>query len=243
MKRVQNYRIHRIHRPGFTLIELLTVIAIIGILAAILIPVVGRVRESARQAVCASNLRQITMGMLVYATEHDGRLPAMGSAGSPHVDDWVYWQAPDDRNHLRHHSNSALMPYVGGAVDVNLFRCPTDLDYQNYPYQYSYAMNSAIAREPHGHADDGRFPMGFVDRVLDPTRIVMMLEEGGPGERFGGKRNDAVVILPGDKLGIRHGDRGNVSFMDGHVELVSKDFLRQRENVDPRPPSQGSGYF
>lgn len=240
MNHVQN---HLAHRRGFTLIELLTVIAIIGILAAILIPVVGRVRESARQAVCASNLRQITLGMLVYATEHEGRLPAMASAGAPHLADWIYWQAPDDPSHPRHHTNSALMPYVGGAVDVNLFRCPTDLDYENYPYHYSYAMNSAIAREPHGHADDGRFPMGYVDHVLDPTRIVMMLEEGGPTEKFGGKRNDGVVILPGNKLAGRHGGRGNVSFMSGHVELVGMDFLRQRANVDPRPPSHGSGYF
>ena len=44
-------------RSGFTLIELLTVIAIIAILAAILIPVVGSVRASARSSVCQSNLR------------------------------------------------------------------------------------------------------------------------------------------------------------------------------------------
>lgn len=50
---------------AFTLIELLTVIAIIGILAAILIPVVGSVRESARRAACQSNLRQ--MGAAVHA--------------------------------------------------------------------------------------------------------------------------------------------------------------------------------
>lgn len=49
----------RSHRGAFTLIELLTVIAIIGILAAILIPVVSRVRQSARESVGLSNLRQI----------------------------------------------------------------------------------------------------------------------------------------------------------------------------------------
>lgn len=63
---------------GFTLIELLTVIAIVGILAAILIPIVGRVRESARTATCASNLRQIGMSSQLWATDNKGRLPGLG---------------------------------------------------------------------------------------------------------------------------------------------------------------------
>ena len=54
-------------RTGFTLIELLTVIAIIGVLAAILIPVVGKVRASARQAQSVSNLRQLALMFPAYA--------------------------------------------------------------------------------------------------------------------------------------------------------------------------------
>ena len=54
-------------RSGFTLIELLTVIAIIGILAGILLPVVGVVRKSAAKATAASNLRQIATAYVVFA--------------------------------------------------------------------------------------------------------------------------------------------------------------------------------
>jgi prepilin-type N-terminal cleavage/methylation domain-containing protein len=62
---------------GFTLIELLTVIAIIGILAAILIPVVGLVREKGRSSLCQSNLRQIGLAVHMYAMDHNDRTPPL----------------------------------------------------------------------------------------------------------------------------------------------------------------------
>jgi prepilin-type N-terminal cleavage/methylation domain-containing protein len=60
---------------GFTLIELLTVIAIIGILAAIVIPTVGSVREKAQRAVDGNNVREILKAAQVYASDNQDRLP------------------------------------------------------------------------------------------------------------------------------------------------------------------------
>jgi len=57
------------------LIELLVVITIIGILAAMLFPVFGRIRERANRAACASNLKQLIMACMAYAGDNEGRFP------------------------------------------------------------------------------------------------------------------------------------------------------------------------
>jgi prepilin-type N-terminal cleavage/methylation domain-containing protein/prepilin-type processing-associated H-X9-DG protein len=100
-------------RRGFTLIELLVVIAIIAILAAILFPVFAQAREKARQAVCLSNLKQVALGLHMYAQDYDETMPPDNT-----VADWgnpaVYARFP---NFL-----SCLLPYTKGR---QVFSCPT----------------------------------------------------------------------------------------------------------------------
>src|SRR6266705_5082074 len=68
-------RDHLVQRArAFTLVELLVVIAIIAILIGILIPVLSKVRERGRIAVCQSNIRQVCAAWIAYALDHDGEM-------------------------------------------------------------------------------------------------------------------------------------------------------------------------
>jgi prepilin-type N-terminal cleavage/methylation domain-containing protein len=124
-------------RAAFTLIELLTVIAIIGILAAILVPVVGKVRESAHLTSVTSNFRQTGQALLAYVADNRDFLPgssgANGSVGIISSVNYMFERFPqggggysDRRCRLGFH----LGPYGGirsnitGPTDVPMFRDP-----------------------------------------------------------------------------------------------------------------------
>jgi prepilin-type N-terminal cleavage/methylation domain-containing protein/prepilin-type processing-associated H-X9-DG protein len=85
-------------RTGFTLIELLVVIAIIAILAAILFPVFARARGKAQQTTCLSNIKQLGLASLMYATDWSDRLPmsvmwiAQSWAPEPWPQFFGYWE-------------------------------------------------------------------------------------------------------------------------------------------------------
>jgi len=102
-------------RKGFTLIELLVVIAIIAILAAILFPAFARAREKARQISCLSNLKQMSLALLMYANDYDDCAPG---AANP------YGGAPTDWNQTTPYAlwEVAIDPYVGAR---KMYACPS----------------------------------------------------------------------------------------------------------------------
>ncbi|MBI9016800.1 MAG: type II secretion system protein [Phycisphaerae bacterium] len=83
-------------KKAFTLIELLVVISIIALLVSILMPALSKAREKAKNTMCKSNIRQLTLTSLVYAQDFDGKLPTKpaNSLTYPHI----WWEVSSGKN-------------------------------------------------------------------------------------------------------------------------------------------------
>lgn len=142
---------------GFTLVELLTVIAIIGVLAAILIPTIGRVRESAKSSTCTNNLRQVGIAIQGYVNDNKGSLPPGGAWLSPRYDaDPRHFQAA-----LVQYISQTKTTYWGNSTTQRtyspMFDCPG--------FKGENLLNARYAFQPNETDYDGTTklrPWGFV---------------------------------------------------------------------------------
>lgn len=202
---------------AFTLIELLTVIAIIGILAAILIPVVGSVRESARSAQCISNLRQIHMGFMLYADANGELLPLNSNTNQSQYLDGVvrtrwkgailpYMEEPMTRE------ASSIFLYKFDPDVATVFTCPSrSEDHVFGPNHYGANVRVVAENEQQrlGHFESSVVLAADVyDWRLDPTNDGTLYPEGadGPGLQGRHKGADNVVFLDGSVRTIRRGE-------------------------------------
>ena len=102
-------------KQAFTLIELLVVIAIIAILAAMLLPALAKAKQRAWTITCNSNLHQISLGMLMFANDNDGRCPLSGGA--------IPWN-PANADAPTNGWMQQILPLVG---NTNVYHCPADV--------------------------------------------------------------------------------------------------------------------
>ncbi|MCS7209894.1 MAG: DUF1559 domain-containing protein [Fimbriimonadales bacterium] len=130
-------------KRGFTLVELLTVIAIIAILAAIIFPVAGTVRENARKSRCSSNLNQIYVALQAYKDDYRAYPPVLGAYARDINGNLITGNCAVDLNRVM---SFALAPKPLGSYLRNdeIFRCP------NNPFDDKRAIVPAVY--PQGHA-------------------------------------------------------------------------------------------
>ncbi len=220
---------------AFTLIELLTVIAIIGILAAIIIPTVGSVRKSAKESQSLSNLRQIALAMNLYADEYRDLFPP-----------GYYYKAGDGERIW----TAELVPYIGlkakiYSADQSLFVSPLaeipvrDGSPNSGVIPSTYSVNGMICPDISG--GDTRLPRNQVPR---PTRVILVGEstQRSNNTYANGSFNNPAAwrtrnssqalddLIPTDSdvdgtggaLRYRGRSGAPVAFVDGHVESVKK---------------------
>ncbi len=199
-------------KGAFTLIELLTVIAIIGILAAIMMPVVSRVRASARNANCVSNLRQVHIGIMGYAADNKDYFPSVNMRqGGKYVQWW-----------------RIVQPYMGASSEDNfqaykVQQCPEVLI-------LAISVMAGAVNDPRTLPNYGmNDQLGQVGDDSSPSTIY------GKRKRLADVRNPSRTILAGDnsvepespqarlspdkaaKQGDKHRTGSNFVWVDGHV--------------------------
>jgi prepilin-type N-terminal cleavage/methylation domain-containing protein len=153
MKPPQNRRI--VADKGFTLIELLVVIAIIALLAAMILPALGRAKSQAKLTVCLNNFRQIGAGFAMYAGDHDEKLPPSHVPTSAEYSKWgaeTFFTIGGregtaqgmERSHM---APAALRPLNKYIKTAETFRCPEDKGIVQFycpNMEYSYQIQPSL---------------------------------------------------------------------------------------------------
>ena len=174
----------RFRQQAFTLIELLVVIAVISVIAAMLFPVFAKVREKARQTSCASNIKQISLGIMQYIQDNDEGVPPVEWTTSDDTlppDDYFTWV-------------KLTQPYI---KSWNVFRCPdSEVDPHgvwrigkqygqqytpSYGYNYNYlnpwypCSSAPLLYNNYGRFLYAGYPISYA-RVQEPANTVLITD-------------------------------------------------------------------
>jgi prepilin-type N-terminal cleavage/methylation domain-containing protein/prepilin-type processing-associated H-X9-DG protein len=183
-------------KDGFTLIELLVVVAIIGILAAFLLPALGRARQSADTVACLSNLHQIGLSLSMYVQENDSHFPNCR-------------MLPDQEWPLDTNARPFTITLQSQIQNTNVFHCPADHSIfylHGSSYVWNAYMNKASCDQPENNS-----PNLSDEENIARWEIITAI--------FGGENTTPLV---GDASSFHPSGNGwtgkNALFLDGHVE-------------------------
>lgn len=213
-------------RRGFTLIELLVVIAIIAILAAILFPVFARAREKARQTSCLSNVKQISLGIIMYAQDFDETMVRDAVA--------VYDFTAPDGTPIHIVPSAAMLwmyltyPYVKNA---QIYNCPSYRERwstSSYDASCGYGKNTYLSNVEVASIDQPAMTVLVMDCNYYLADWDVRLD---PDSTSSSSSDNA------DPPADRHNDGANFGFCDGHGKWMAAGTVGWTDGVDHNPPT------
>ncbi|MCQ2378986.1 MAG: type II secretion system GspH family protein [Victivallaceae bacterium] len=191
---------------AFTLIELLVVIAIIGILAGMLMPTLGKARESARQTSCLSNLKGIGESLLIYSQSYDDRLP--------NYDGQYYKDGSNTAVEVKGPESDCILDLLRGTgflTDYKIYICPS------------------TTAKPGTNGSEAKLTYGDINAQSDPDRNVTYAYASGMvagDQTLTGRPASAVaadfVGDPDSDTGLQpnHEDFGTIFYLGGNTRGI-----------------------
>lgn len=235
---------------GMTLAELLTVLAVIGILAAILIPVTSRARDSAKVAACQSNLRELGTAVYLFAADHDDHTPPNinPELDPPELDDmagtfvggpggdvrtlgWLipeeYGGPPGSPNRYIDNPSVLFCPSLSDNVYAasDEYKRPEEISRQNPIRRTGYAWIYRIPRkEDHHNYGDGFFARNPNHKVTVENKNVPYAFDFGWTKGYG--HQGPIISIPSHRNAI------NVLHLGGHITTISHAEADKHDGYD-----------